>query len=522
MDIDKDIKNMPKVKKKGEKKLAVTIFKIIAFVILLVIQIVIMLALYTTARGIYSYAKFIFDILKIIAILYLLYRHDSAAYKISWILFILFFPIVGLVAYVLWGNSKMKKKRKIEITQVQKKTKGMLRDSENTTEQLEPQKAKLVNYINKITGYPIYPNEGVEFFEIGEKFFDSLKKDLMSAKKYILMEFYIFSKGQLYDEVMDILKKKAREGVKVEIIYDSLGCMLRLPKNYKEDWENAGIEYHKFNPFTIFINGYINYRDHRKIVVIDGNIAYTGGVNLADEYANIIEKYGHWKDAGIKIKGKASWSFVLMFLRQKEQITKGKIDYMWYYTEEKEEKKQGYIVPFSDGPDNRKNATENIYVQAIGQATKYVYLTTPYFISSEILLNAILNAARSGVDVRLIAPHVPDKKLVQVATRSYYEVLLEAGVRVYEYKPGFIHSKTLVADDNTAIVGSSNLDFRSMHLNFECNAWIYNTGEEITIRDDFIYMTKNKCIEIHLEEWKNRPLHVKWLEAIVSAFSPML
>lgn len=522
MDIDKDIKEMPKAKKNGEKKVIVTIFKIAAVVMLFTIQVLIMLLLYSTTITIYNYARFLFDIIKIISVLYLLYRHDTAAYKVSWILFIMFFPVVGLVAYLLWGNTKLKKKRKEELNKVQEETKSMLKDSDGIIKELDIHKANLVNYATKITGYPIYKNEGVEFFEIGEKFFESMKKDIMKAKKYILIEFYIFSKGKLWDEIFELLKKKAAEGVQVEIIYDSLGCLFKMPKNYKEDWNKCGFKHYKFNPFTLFINGYINYRDHRKIVVIDGKVSYTGGVNLADEYVNVIEKYGHWKDGGIKVKGKASWSFVLMFLRLKEQISKENIDYLWYKDDTLESiDTKGYILPFADGPDNRKRPTENIFIQTISNATRYIYLNTPYFIPSEVLLNAVLNAARSGIDVRIVTPHIPDKKLVQLATRASYEVLLEAGVKVYEYKPGFIHAKSLVADDNTAIIGSSNLDFRSMHLNFECNAWMYNTGEEIAIKEDFINMTK-KCIEIDLEEWKKRPIGVKWMEALVSAFSPML
>lgn len=522
MNIDKDIQKMPKLKKKGEKSIAITIFKVIAVILFFAVQVIIMFLLYGTTRTIYNYARFIFDIIKIISVLYLLYRHDTAAYKVSWILFIMFFPVVGIMAYVLWGNSKLKKEKKEAFYKVQKDTKIMLKDSDEIIKELDLHKANLVNYATKITGYPIYKNEGTEFFEIGEKFFESLKKDIMKAEKYILIEFFIFSKGKLWDEIFELLKKKASEGVKVEIIYDSLGCLFRMPKNYKEKWNEYGFKYYKFNPFTLFINGYINYRDHRKIVAIDGKIAYTGGVNIADEYVNVIEKYGHWKDGGIKIEGKSAWSFTLMFLRQKEQISKEKIDYLWYKNDSDfTDNSKGYVLPFADGPDNRKRPTENIYIQTITNATKYVYLNTPYFIPSEVLLNSVLNAARSGIDVRIVTPHIPDKKLVQIATRASYEVLLEAGVKVYEYKPGFIHSKTLVTDDDTAIVGTSNLDFRSMHLNFECNIWMYRTGEELAIKEDFINMTK-KCIEIDLENWKKRPFRVKCLEALVSAFSPML
>ena len=348
-------------------------------------------------------------------------------------------------------------------------------------------------------------------------------KDLENAKKYILIEFYILSKGKLWDRTFEILKRKAQEGVKIEIIADSLGCLFRLPKNFEKDLEEANIEFHRFNQFNLIINGYINYRDHRKIVVIDGNVAYTGGVNLADEYANIIEKYGHWKDGGIKIIGKAVWSYALMFLRTKEKLTNKQIDYLWYKndTPQKEYKRKGYVLPCADGPDNRKHPIENIFIQTINYAKESVYITTPYLILSETLLTALLNSARSGVDVRIVTPHIPDKKIVQIATRSYYEVLLEAGVKIYEYKPGFIHAKTLVVDGNTSIVGTANMDFRSMHLNFECINFSYKTGEEIAIKEDFENVIK-KCIEVDLTDWKNRSLIQKWEEALVAAFSPMM
>lgn len=526
MDIDKDIKQMPKVKKKGEKKTIVTVAKIVAVIFLFLLQVCIMLALYSTARDLYNYARIIFDIIRLATVLYILYHHESAEYKTSWILFIMLFPVVGVLVYYFWGNSRLKKKKELAIRKVRIETENMLKDSQEVDDEikeLDIYKYNQVQYMTKITGYPVYRNEGTEYFEIGEKFFESLKKDLEKAQKYILMEFFIVSKGKLLDEVLEILKRKAKAGVKVELMVDALGCICRLPKGFEKQMEEAGIEFHKFNPFTIIINGYVNYRDHRKIIVIDGKIGYTGGVNLADEYANIIERFGHWKDGGIKVIGKATWSYTLMFLRTKEQLIQKEIDYLWYRNTEEADQtdSKGYVLPIADGPDNRKNPIENIYIQTINYAKDYVYITTPYFVVSQPLLMALLNSARSGVDVRLITPHIPDKKAVQIATRSYYEVLLEAGVKVYEYKPGFIHSKTFVADDTTAIVGTANLDFRSAHLNFECINWMYVTGEEIAVKEDFENML-GKCIKIELDKWQQRPWIQKILEAILSAFSPML
>lgn len=519
-----------KIRDKGEKKLILTIFKIIAVIVLVAIQIFFMTLVYTTAQGIYKYASFVFDIIKLILILYILYNHSSPEYKISWILLITFLPVVGVVVYFLWGNSKLRKKKEREFRKIRVDTSEHLHNSQDILEEIKQNdkyKYNQINYMNKVTGYPVYNNEGIEYFQLGEQFFESLKEDLKKAKKYILIEFFILSSGQLWDEIFEILKQKASEGVKIKIIIDSVGCLKRKPKKFKEQLSSYGIEVRVFNPLSPVISGYINYRDHRKIVVIDGVIAYTGGVNIADEYANIIERFGHWKDVGIKVVGKPCWSFAVMFLRNLEQTAKRKIDYEWYESISNEMlttvnvKKEGYIVPICDGPDNRKNPIQSLYVQTINYAKDYVYITTPYFVISQDLLEAILTAARSGVDVRVILPHIPDKKLVQVATRSYYDVLLEAGVKVYEYKPGFIHSKTFIADDNTSIVGTANLDFRSAHLNFECLAWTYKTGIEKDIKNDFLQML-DYCVEVDLENWKKRKFITKVAEAVIFAFAPML
>lgn len=515
--------NEKKSKRKGEKNIFVTILKVVIVALLFLLQVAVMLLLYTTAHAIYMYAKAIYIIFEIVTILYIVYHHDSAAYKISWIIFIMFLPTVGILAYILWGRSKLRMKKELEYRKVRAYSEDLLNDSSSIIEKIEDKyKRNQIEYMTKISGYPIYNNQGFEYFEIGEKFFDSLKKDLMKANKYILMEFFIFEKGKLWDEIFAILKQKAKEGVKITIIMDSLGVLLKKTKNLREELEENGIEVYKFNPFSPILNGYINYRDHKKIVVIDGKYGYTGGVNIADEYVNLISKFGHWKDVGIKLTGNAAWSLAIMFLRTLETIDKKTIDYNWYKRDFKDlEKASGYVLPLADGPENRKSPIENTYIQTINYAQNYVYMTTPYFIISEPLLTAMLNSARGGVDVRLIVPHIPDKKLVYLATRSYYEVLLEAGIKVYEYKPGFIHSKTLVADDNTSIVGTANLDFRSMHLNFEDIVWTYKTGEEQKIKQDFKSMLSN-CIEVQLEEWKSRSIFTKFAEAIIAAFAPML
>src|SRR5574344_361006 len=511
------------LKRKGEKNIFVTAFKIIIMILLFLLQIVGMLILYKTTKAVYVYARIIYNIGQVVTVLYIIYHHDSAAYKISWIIFIMFVPIVGILSYVLWGRSKLRLKKELEYRKVRVYSEDLLKDSSYLLNEIDDKyKYNQIEYMTKISGYPLYRNGNIEYFDIGEKFFDSLKKDLIKAKKYILIEFFIIDSGKLWDEIFEILKTKVKENVKVEVVVDSLGCLLKHSKQIQFELQNAGITVYKFNPFSPVINGYINYRDHRKIVVIDGKYAYAGGLNIADEYVNLIYKFGHWKDVGIKIEGEAVWSFAMMTLRTMEAVSKIKIDYSLYKENiEKEYKTKGYVLPMADGPDNRKSPIENTYIQTINFAKDYVYMTTPYFVISETLLNAMLNSARSGVDVRIIVPHIPDKKVVYYATRSYYEDLLEAGIKVYEYRPGFIHSKTFAADDNVSIVGTANLDFRSMHLNFEDILWTYKTGEEIKIKQDFLGML-NDCIQIDLESWKQRRFINKIIEAIISVFAPML
>ncbi len=528
-------KNLSELKKnknkKGEKNIFVTFLKVILVAIFCFIEIAIVVFLYSATRNIYVYAHIAFEFIKLITVLYLLYRHDSGAYKISWIIFIMFLPVVGIVAFYLWGNSKMNKNMHNEYDRIRDSSMKYLPDSSDIKMELKQKdlyKYNQVQYMTKVGGYPIYRNNGTKYYDIGEEFFKNVLIEMNRAKKYIFIQFYILSSGKLWDKMLNVLKDKVKDGVEVNIIVDSLGCIFKLPKNFEKDMKAIGINVYKFNPISPIIHSYLNYRDHRKIIVIDGVVAYTGGVNIADEYVNFIERFGYWKDVGIKLIGDSTRSFTMMFLRNIEIITRKKVEYTKYLDIEGQclqnkgyEIKQGYVLPYDDGPNNRKNPAENSYIQSINYAKDTLYITTPYFVPSETLLDAILNSARSGVDVKIILPYIPDKKIVNMVTKSYYEVLLEAGVKVYEYTPGFIHSKTLVVDDDTAIVGSTNFDFRSMHLNFECSVWLYETGEEKSIKSDFNCMLK-ECKEISLEEWKKRPIYIKWAEAILTAFAPMI
>lgn len=522
--------NAYKNKQKGEKNKLVTAIKIVSLILVIFIQIVVFWFIYVATADIFHNVRTIFVITQAIVILTILYRHDISNYKISWILLIMFMPIAGILLYVFWGNSRLDLKHRLELSKINDETKEYNIQNKEILEEIkniDVLRYNQMKYINNVTGYSIYNNSGANYLNTGEMFFENVLEDLKKAQKYILIEFYIISKGKLFDEIVKILKQKAKSGVRVEIIYDALGTIATGFRSQISDLEASGIKLYKFNPFKGHVNLYLNYRDHRKIIVIDGIVSYTGGINIADEYANLINRFGYWKDNGIRFVGDVSWSFTLMVLKHIELITKIKIDINWYKANtnyemnfENSKLKSGYVFAYSDGPDNLKHPSENIYIQTINMAKSYIYITTPYLAMGESLLNSLLSSARSGVTVKIIVPYIPDKKIVNIVTKSYYEVLLEAGVKIYEYKPGFIHSKTFLADDEIAIVGTANLDFRSLHINYECASMIYKTGEELVIKNDMDDIISN-CIEIKLETWQKRNIFKKISEVIMSAFSPM-
>lgn len=520
--------------KRGEKNLITTAIKIIVFLVVLIIQFALMYFVYFSEtfieyhyRNLYEYLSVV---LKAIGIIYIIYTYEKPAYKIAWITLFAFLPLFAAIIYLVYGKSKMNKKLKSERKAAEEASNYLLNNNEQVLNEIANQDKmalKRFKMIKNTTGYPVCINEGIEYFGLGEEYFEKLLQDLKNAEKYILIEYFIIAKGKLWEDIYEILKQKSQTGVEISIIADEWGSIKRYPKHFFTEAEKYGIEIYRYNPLRYGLSSYMNYRDHRKIVVIDGKIAYTGGVNIADEYINKYNRFGHWKDNGVRVVGKAVRSFTLSFLRNLEIASKSKVDYAWYIDQidenlpKSQNNQKGYVQYFADGPDNRKNPGESAYISLLNTATKYVYIYTPYFVVSDEVLNAILNASRSGVDVRIITPHKPDKWYVHLITRSYYEVLIKAKVKVYEYEPGFLHAKTMLADDTSCVIGSMNLDFRSSNLNYECSVLTYDTGVEKDINEDFIH-TMEKSIEIKLEDVKNRNIIVKCIEAILNTFAPLM
>ena len=509
-------------KNKGENNIINNIIKLIIVILAITLQIIVFFSLYGATSTLSEYARIIFEIIKFISVIYIIYKRQNPAYKIIWIIFLMFMPITGFVAYLLWGNNKTPKSMKNKIQRERKQSKLTLQKQEEIYNLENESRKKEANYLYNVTKYPMYYNETIKYYKTGEESYKQLLEDLKQAKNYILIEFFIISEGIMWNEIYNILKEKSKEGVNLYLMYDSLGSLLKKPKHLNEKLKNINIKYIQFNPLTPFIRSYINYRDHRKIIVIDGDIAYTGGINIGDEYINQNSRLGHWKDCVARITGESIKNLIVIFGKLWNINSDERINYKKLIENIKETKEnKGYIIPYSDNPQNKLNPAKNTYINIINNAKKYIYIMTPYLILDNETEEALINASLSGIDVKIITPSIPDKKLVNACTKSFYNLLLEAGVKIYEYTPGFIHSKIIVSDDNVATIGTTNFDFRSFYLNYECGIWIHNTKEELKIKEDFI-KTIEKSVEIKKELWNKRKLNIKIVEAILRLISPLL
>jgi cardiolipin synthase A/B len=467
------------------------------------------------------------EILKAIIVLHIIYKLQSPSYKMLWIILIMFFPLPGLLLYVFFGSTKISNSFQSKIDKEYSDFKKYIDYDKKTCEEIKNInliRYNQVNYLYNTNSLPLYKNSHTEYFDIGEKYFESMIIDISKAKNYVFVEYYSITEGIMWNRLFELLKQKVLEGVKVYIIVDAVNDFEKLPKNFEIILDEVGIQYRIFNSNVLKINSYFNYRHHRKITVIDGNTTYTGGINIGDEYINIYEKFGHWKDVGIKTIGKPTLSYIIMFIEMWNLSSKDKnLDYQSFVdTNIKDEKMtNGYIMPYFDGPDNSSNLAKNLYIQIINTAKEYVYITTPYLILDNEIITSLVNSAKSGVDVRIITPYIPDKKFVHLTSQSFYQILLESGVKIYEYKPGFIHSKVFVTDDELVTVGTINLDFRGLYSHFECGNWIYKTGIELEVKNDFL-KTQDVSLKIKLDDWKTRSLFKRLLDKILMTLSPLI
>lgn len=467
--------------------------------------------------------RWLFIALSIIVVLYIINNdNDDPGYKIIWLIPVLSFPVFGGLLYVVFGNKKPAKKLQIAFNKQNKAIIPYIYPNEVATRIPDAIVKGQVNYLVN-EKFPIYDNSEIKYYSLGDKAYPDLLQELKKARHFIFMEYFIVEEGKMFDAVLNILKQKVKEGVEVRFMYDDVGSLTMLPFKYYQQLESYGIKCIAFNHFVPFLSAVMNTRDHRKITVIDGNIGFSGGFNLADEYINAKIKYGHWKDTGVMIKGEAVWNLTLMFLTTWNASLNTYEDYDKYhprYYSNHLLEPNGYVLPYGDSPLDNKPVGKNVYLNMINQAQKYIYIDTPYLIINDELKNALCLAVQRGVDVRIVTPGIPDKKLVFKVTRSYYGPLVSGGVKIYEYKPGFIHAKNFVCDDKIATIGTINLDYRSLYLHFECGVYIYRSSIIKDIKDDFLE-TMALSKEITNED-VIRGKFRGWLEAILRLFAPLL
>lgn len=467
----------------------------------------------------------IIEILSIFIIITLVNENKSLSYKLGWICIVLLLPLTGHIMYVLWGKSDSKRKIEKKVLAKFRRAEKLLEYNEETVNEFKkkyPTKSRMVRYMES-EHFPLTKNNQIQYFPMGEDVFDDIILEIRNAKKFILMNFFIVAEGALWNKIHEELKLKIEKGVEVRFMYDDFGAVLRTPKYFKRELEAEGFKIAVFNPIHQYTEKlYMNYRSHQKIFVVDGNIGYTGGINLADEYVNLVERFGVWKDNAIKVTGEAVWGLTVTFLKMWEvSIPSDEVDYEKYKPDMKFEESDIYCQVISDGPANHpENPVETVYKQMIQYSKEYLYVTTPYLIIEDDMVDTLVTAAKSGIDVRIITPYIPDKKQIKVLTNYNYGRLLEGGVRIYEYTPGFIHAKTILNED-CAIVGTINMDYRSFYLHYECGVWICNREAIQDIRKDLLE-TFEVSREITYNEWKQRPLWLKMYQSVLNVFSTLL
>ena len=503
--------------------------RLVITAIIIILQFVWIVATLYEAEAISPWVSVALRVISVVIALYVVYKDMRPHNKLSWIFLILFLPIIGCPCYFIFGRAEMTKKSRQQMATLQAFVEPLRQKQDDVASYLKERDVrayKQSRFPENVGSYPLYMEQDTKYYPVGELMFEDMLKDIRNAEKFIFLEFFIMKQGEMFDALIDALEERAKAGVHVRLIYDDMGCIDEFPLYFYKELQRKGIHIACFNPFRPFLSIIMNNRDHRKIVIVDGKIAYTGGLNIADEYINRIERFGYWKDAGVRITGDAVWSFTTMFLEMWSFITKGVEDFNQYKADESNQAKvlgenKGFVQPYGDCPLDKRYIIEGIYLNLINNARDYVYIFTPYLIIGSELATALINAARGGVDVRVVTPAIPDKKMVFLLTQANYENLIQGGVKIYQYTPGFIHSKCIVVDDKYASVGTTNLDYRALYLHFECGTLLYNTESVMKIKEDAL-QTFEVSRQISLEECENKNFFYQLFLSVMQLFSPLL
>lgn len=499
-------------------------------VLFLLIQILILLATFRWMRDdltIFAYGGFTF--LSAIVVIYILNKRENASFKLAWIVPVLVIPVFGTLLYLyveLEIGARLIAKR---ANQLIDQTRGYLDQEEAVAGRLNtvsPQVGNLVHYMNRFAGYPVYENTQVTYFPSGEAKFEQLLQELERAQRYIFMEYFIVERGYMWDRILEVLERKAAEGVEVRFMYDGMCCLVLLPYHYPRELKAKGIQAKMFAPVKPALSTYQNNRDHRKIVVIDGNTAFTGGINLADEYINRKERFGYWKDTAVMLKGDGVKSFVIMFLQMWNISEWRTEDYERYFqvpksSDQVNSDELGFVMPYGDSPLDQEAVGEHVYLDILYQAKTYVHIMTPYLILDDDMVTALTYAAKRGVETVIIMPHIPDKQYAYLLARTYYEQLIDAGVKIYEFTPGFVHAKVFCSDDEKAVVGTINLDYRSLYLHFECGVYLYKNPAVADVEADF-QKTLEQCQLITKEECRAFPFGKRMAGQALRLIAPLM
>lgn len=473
-----------------------------------------------------NYGTWVYAILILASLsmsLFVIWRDDNPAYKVGWILIICLLPILGGTMYLFFGNKRPARLLKRKIEPAEKSHYGDLEQKSSLNQITNARLSKTMEYVSRECHYPAWDNTKATYYPSGESVFPDILEDLRKANKFIFIEFFIIGEGAMWREIAAILKQKAKDGVDVRIIYDDVGSIQVLPKRFITDLANAGIEVHAFNPLRPFASLIYNNRDHRKIIVVDGNVGFSGGFNIADEYINQKERFGYWKDTAVRLEGDAVWNYTVMFLNMWNAFRPTDYNYDKYRPSKPDEQlriQRGMVQPYSDTPLDDENLGENVYLEIINQAEKYVYIYTPYLVIDNEMKTALALAAKRGVDVRIVTPAIPDKRIIFRLTRSYYEPLLKAGVRIFEFTPGFIHAKSFISDDKVGVVGTINMDFRSLFLHFECGTLLAECSCLEDMKADY-EQTFNLSREIHHSDCR-RNFFGLLIDSILRVLSPLM
>lgn len=484
----------------------------IIVIIGLILQIALSLGMYLFFIENFYIVYVFFKIIGLLLTLHLIRESKNYSYTLPIIISLILFPILGTLLYIIFYRNKNNSKTLKNIKQSESESKKYLVQNEKIKEQFK-NNGKM-RYLSDFAGYPITTNNDITYYPLGEIAFKDMLEELKKAKEFIFFEYFIVAHGKMWDSILEILEEKAKQGLDVRVMYDDLGCLSTLKKSYPNELEAKGIKCVVFNKLNPIAGVIMNNRDHRKILDIDGKVAFSGGINIADEYINMNSKYGHWKDNAIKISGDAVWNYTVMFLTMWNAFRKEDEDFdKFKYDFANKEEPQGYIVPYGETPLDTEITGEDVYLNIINQANDYVYIFTPYLIIDTDMINALTLAVKRGVDVRIVIPGIPDKKIVYTLTESYVEPLVKGGVKIYKYTPGFVHSKVFVSDDNVATVGTINLDYRSLYLHFECGCYMEGVDVIKDIKKDLID-TMEKSTEVSKSDANPKFFKSIWQSAL--------